>query len=158
MAYEARKAGGEPKRQIEQVKVCEECGAEFTTRMPHTRWCSALCRSRFTHRVASRRRGPISAEPYADREIFERDGWKCYLCGEPVNRDARRTDPDGATIDHIIPISLGGQDARSNVATTHSRCNRAKRNVLLNPEELAKQLVAMRPDLVAAELEARRTE
>lgn len=62
-----------------------------------------------------------------DREIFERDGWRCYLCGKPVKRTARRTDPDGATIDHVVPLSRGGPDAPGNVATAHSRCNREKR-------------------------------
>lgn len=32
-------------------------------------------------------------------------------------------DPDGATIDHIVPLSLGGSDEPANVATAHRRCN-----------------------------------
>jgi 5-methylcytosine-specific restriction endonuclease McrA len=65
---------------------------------------------------------------YTDREIFERDGWRCYLCGKPVDRTVPRTDPLGATIDHIVPRSRGGPDAPDNVATAHWRCNRQKRD------------------------------
>jgi len=127
-AYQARRKAGEPLRQIEQTKVCQECGEPFTAYKSNARWCSPQCRRRFTAREESRRRGPIrpDATPYADREIFERDGWRCHLCKLPVRRDALRTDPDGATIDHLVPLSAGGVDAPSNVATAHGRCNRDK--------------------------------
>jgi len=44
-----------------------------------------------------------------------------------VKRTAKRTDPLGATIDHVVPLSRGGPDAPDNVATAHWRCNREKR-------------------------------
>lgn len=126
-AYKARKAAGEPMRQVEQVKICQECGQEFTTRSPVAKWCSALCRIRDNGRAAARRRGDgAGAVPYIDREIFERDGWRCYLCGKPVKHTTARTNPAGATIDHIVPLSRGGTDSPDNVATAHWRCNRKK--------------------------------
>lgn len=70
----------------------------------------------------ARKRGQIH-EPYTLREIAERDGWRCHLCGGKVpDRPYTAHDKD-ATIDHLIPQSHGGDDIRSNVALAHNRCN-----------------------------------
>lgn len=63
---------------------------------------------------------------YTDRQIFERDDWVCQICLMPVDQAVSRTHPDGATIDHVIPLSRRGADAPSNVVTAHWRCNRDK--------------------------------
>lgn len=127
-AYQARRAAGEPLRQVEQTKTCQECGESFTAQKSNARWCSQRCRRRFTSREESRRRGPIRPEsaPYTDLEIFERDKWRCHLCGKKVDQAISRRSPEGASIDHLIPLSLGGADAPANVATAHNRCNREK--------------------------------
>lgn len=127
-AYKARVVAGEPMRQVKQEKTCQECGETFTAKKSNARWCSQRCRGRFTAREASRRRGPVRPDsvPYADREIFERDQWRCHLCGKKVDKAASRRSPEGASIDHLIPLSLGGADAPANVATAHNRCNREK--------------------------------
>jgi len=129
-AYRARRAAGEPLRQVEQIKTCVECGNEFTAYKSNAKWCSKICRIRTTGRDASRRRGPVrpDSEPYTDREIFERDGWVCQICHTPVDREASRMHVDGATIDHVVPLSRGGADAPGNVVTAHWRCNRDKGN------------------------------
>lgn len=134
-AYQARKKAGEPLRQVKQQLHCQECGTEFTALKANARWCSSQCKNRNTGRVMSRRRtGELPRVPYTDREIFERDGWRCHLCGKPVNRKVKRTHPDGATIDHIVPISLGGVDEPANVATAHWHCNHAKKVRALNEQ------------------------
>jgi hypothetical protein len=133
-AYKVRKADGAPPRaRADFALQCVECGSNFIARKADARWCSPSCRGRMTGREAARRRSAgAGAEPYTDREIFERDGWRCYLCGKRVKRTAARTDPNGATIDHIVPLSRGGVDAPSNVATAHWRCNREKRARLVD--------------------------
>lgn len=127
-AYKQRVAAGEPLRQVEQTKVCQECGESFTAKKSNARWRSPICRRRFTAREESRRRGPVRPDsvPYTDREIFERDQWRCHLCGKKVDPAASRRSPYGASIDHLVPLSLGGADAPANVATAHNRCNREK--------------------------------
>lgn len=127
-AYQARRAAGEPLRQVEQRKTCNECGTEFTAQKSNAKWCSQTCRGRTTGREASRRRGPIrpESEPYVDREIFIRDGWRCHICGRQIDPEILRAKLDGATIDHVIPLVLGGHDKPSNVAAAHNRCNREK--------------------------------
>lgn len=156
-AYWARKAAGDPLRQVEQTKTCQECGKDFTAYKANARWCSVSCRRRFTAREESRRRGPIRPDhvQYVDREIFERDGWRCHICREPVDPHLPRRHRDGATIDHLVPLSLGGADEPNNVATAHNRCNREKRNAV-KAEDLAGWAVEHYPDLVAAALAARK--
>lgn len=50
-------------------------------------------------------------------EIAARDGTDCALCGNPIRNIER------ATLDHIIPRSVGGRDALDNLQLTHYRCN-----------------------------------
>lgn len=154
-AHKARKAAGEPPRQVEQIKTCVECGGQFTAFKSNAKWCSAACRIRTTGRDAARRRGPVQPDwkPYTDREIFLRDNWTCYLCGEAIDPGISRTDAEGATIDHRIPLSIGGTDAPDNVAAAHWRCNRAKGD-RVRPEDLVAWIVRQHPEMVADRLTA----
>jgi 5-methylcytosine-specific restriction endonuclease McrA len=90
------------------------------------------------HRRKYRKRfRSLESEPYTNTQIAERDGWRCQLCKKKVDR--RRNYPDSmcATIDHIVPISLGGTDVRANVQLAHWSCNVAKSNkTTLNGEQL----------------------
>lgn len=54
-------------------------------------------------------------------EIFKRDGFKCQYCG---------CNPPSVTleVDHIIPVSKGGQDDIDNLVTSCFDCNRGKSN------------------------------
>jgi 5-methylcytosine-specific restriction endonuclease McrA len=69
-------------------------------------------------------------EPYRRIEIFERDRWICQLCGDPVIQTLVHPDPGCASIDHILPISLGGDDTPDNVQLAHLSCNVAKGNIV----------------------------
>jgi len=55
-------------------------------------------------------------EPVDRTVVFERDGWRCHLCGRRVRRSE-------ASIDHLIPIADGGPHTYANVATAHLACN-----------------------------------
>jgi hypothetical protein len=58
--------------------------------------------------------------------VFERDGWNCYLCSTPVNRNAPHRAPDEPTVDHVQAISKGGGHTWGNVRCAHRQCNTAK--------------------------------
>lgn len=96
---------------------------QFTAAKGNARWCSKQCANRHWGRVRSRRRTELSPIAYTDLEIFERDKWRCHLCGKKVSKSADRKSPNGATIDHLLPIALGGRDEPANVACAHNRCN-----------------------------------
>lgn len=62
-----------------------------------------------------------------DRDaIADRDGWICGLCGLPVKSELAWPDPKSASLDHIVPISKGGDHLRANVQISHLDCNMAK--------------------------------
>lgn len=61
--------------------------------------------------------------------VFERDGWACQLCGKPVLRRAkrcrltRRLHPRTASLDHIVPLSKGGDHCMQNTQCACLECN-----------------------------------
>ena len=58
---------------------------------------------------------------------FARHNGHCYLCDKPIDGEYH--------IDHVIPLSRGGEHSYRNCAPTHPRCNLAKQARL--PSELA---------------------
>lgn len=126
LAYQARKGAGASPRVATRTVSCDGCGTTFVATRPEARWCSKQCANRHWGNVRARQRGALSQAKYTDREIFERDGWRCHICKKKVRRDVDRLHPEGATIDHLVPISEGGVDEPSNVATAHWKCNRDK--------------------------------
>lgn len=68
--------------------------------------------------------------------VFERDHWKCGLCGNPINRYLRFPAWRCATIDHVVPISYALEagwpihiiHTYDNVQAAHRRCNELKSN------------------------------
>lgn len=58
--------------------------------------------------------------------LARREGWTCALCGKPIDPKARGR--QGATVDHIIPLSLGGKGGLKNCQLAHSYCNNKRGN------------------------------
>jgi 5-methylcytosine-specific restriction endonuclease McrA len=79
------------------------------------------------HRRRVALRGGI-VENFTDLEIFERDEWVCQLCYEPIDRDLSYPEPHSVSLDHIIPVTKGGDHTRINVQAAHLRCNISKGN------------------------------
>lgn len=59
-------------------------------------------------------------------DIAARDGWACHLCGRDINPHAHRNAAEGATLDHVIPMVLGGQHVLGNLRLAHRSCNSRK--------------------------------
>lgn len=117
-AYRARFVPVEP-----HPTTCSQCGVTFVGKWQTQ--CPA-CSSEVHRRSRRRRRARIAAVPsktYRAVDVYERDGWRCHLCGESTRRDGRWPHPKAPTIDHLVPISAGGGDTLANVATAHSICN-----------------------------------
>jgi hypothetical protein len=74
------------------------------------------------HRRRAAKRGAES-EHFNDREIFERDRWKCQICGRKVDPKAKYPDPLSASLDHTVPLAEGGAHSRANTRCTHWICN-----------------------------------
>lgn len=101
-------------------------------------WVSALSpeekkRRRFIQGERARRKrrarlAEVESEPYTLAEIAERDGRRCGICGRKVDMDLKYPHSLSASIDHIVPLSLGGTDLRTNVRLAHLGENVARGN------------------------------
>jgi hypothetical protein len=132
------------------IKLCKSCGREFINPGTNRTTCSKECREvldaagiqkwRETdrgreslrnreYRRKMRKAGRV-CEDFTRTEIFERDGWVCRICGEPVDRNAKWPQPRFATIDHILAIANGGTHTRDNVQCAHLICNVRKNDQL----------------------------
>jgi predicted nucleic acid-binding Zn ribbon protein len=116
-------------------RSCANCGEVFTARRYDQKFCSRTCCKRFEGRERARRRRSGTSEcDYTDQEIFERDRWQCHLCGMTIRKGLSRMHPRGATIDHLLPLILGGEDVAANVAAAHRECNVAKNQKAMNDQ------------------------
>ena len=55
-------------------------------------------------------------------DIFKRDNFRCRVCGASPANDPKVT----LHVDHIIPVSMGGNSVLSNLQTLCSKCNYGK--------------------------------
>jgi hypothetical protein len=62
----------------------------------------------------------VDLTPEIRTQIFERDNRTCLWCGKKANTLR------SLSIDHILPISMGGTDAISNLQTLCKYCNQLK--------------------------------
>jgi 5-methylcytosine-specific restriction endonuclease McrA len=121
--------------------TCGRCGHIFTTRLPGKKYCNAECRREAQN---AQRRSDSSGGTHERRcrrykreyrridpmRIFERDYWLCQICLAPVDKDVAFPDQLAATLDHIVPLSRGGDHIESNLQTAHWACNSMKSSKL----------------------------
>lgn len=115
------------------IGTCEVCAEVFVVPGQHRATCSVECaegKLRADRQMAKDRRRALKKAAFVENvrrnDIFERDGWKCQLCGDPLNRAVVAPHPDAPTIDHIIPLAQGGTHEPRNVQAAHFLCNSRK--------------------------------
>lgn len=136
---------GPPKPAVIEVscKICgaparktlcasDECRAESDRRKARERRQlkppSHIKNKRQSDRVRRMRKRDNVVVKYDPLTIAERDRWRCSLCGKKIDMVARHPHPLALTMDHVVPVSEGGDDAPHNVRACHSRCNSSKGN------------------------------
>jgi predicted nucleic acid-binding Zn ribbon protein len=60
--------------------------------------------------------------------VYERDGWVCGICGLAVDPSAGKDDPMKVSLDHVTPLSKGGDHLPDNCQCSHLRCNIRKQD------------------------------
>jgi hypothetical protein len=139
---EAKKAGltfEEYERRIEEREArrkwpactvwfpaCVQCGRLFTSSRKGRTICSEGCRKR-------RMSEQMLARYYSDpdnwstrrkrRRLFERDSWRCRVCGKKVSDQLPRNHPRRAVAMHILAKATGGEWVDDNMATGCHECN-----------------------------------
>ena len=121
-------------------RTCPVCEETFTPVRRSQRSCSNDCaqkywkknyrvpepwsdqrRARYHKRRALKRKLP--ADDIRPLEVYERDGWICQICYEPVDASVKWPDPKSPSLDHTVPLSKGGHHVWENVALAHLDCN-----------------------------------
>lgn len=122
-----------------QARACEDCGMEVVG-TASKRFCSDCTgeRNRGARRVLKAKHGGskhrhraryhgVAYEAVDPLKVFERDGWRCKLCGIRTPRKFRGTfAPNAPELDHIIPMSIGGEHSYRNTQCACRSCNGAK--------------------------------
>jgi len=113
------------------------CRCDACTRA-HTEYCTKYHRERAAsgnpvprgmkdHNRRARMAG-VEQEPFTREEVFEADGYRCHLCGKKTGPTKKVPHPKAPTIDHVVPLSKGGEHSMANCRTAHHGCNLAKGN------------------------------
>lgn len=98
-------------------KRCPDCYKYHTGR----RFCSRICGSRYWSKLhaamtRAKTKGAAVLETIALGLVAERDGWRCHICKKKV-------EVGDASVDHLVPLSKGGDHSWENVSLAHKRCN-----------------------------------
>lgn len=84
-------------------------------------------RRRHSNRDRARKKG-VPSQYYTRQQLFDRDGYDCYLCNLPVELTANHIQGQPGWelyphVEHVIPLALGGHDTLANVKIAHAVCN-----------------------------------
>ena len=112
---------------------CKECGVSFAPEYGDKSriFCSEVCRKRYGNRIGkavrrARTRG-LESESVDPFRVFQRHGWRCYLCGCETPRSLRGTlDARAPELDHITPLAKAGSHTYANTACACRECNQTK--------------------------------
>lgn len=119
------------------VRRCRCCGETFAPTYGNKRrlFCSRSCLKSLNHQRADHgkshrkraRRAGVAYETVNRVQVFERDGWRCQVCGCSTPRAwIGSQHPQAPELDHRVPIAMGGGHTWANVQTACRRCNAAK--------------------------------
>lgn len=122
--------------EAEKAHPCPVCG-ELTTRKVY---CSKECARKAGNAQQEARRRAKVKDALIDKDItlkrlYERDHGTCYLCGEKCDWEDKE-ERDGTiicgdrypSVEHVIPLSKGGEHSWENVRLAHRICNTRKRD------------------------------
>jgi 5-methylcytosine-specific restriction endonuclease McrA len=123
-------------QEIWQERKCAICGKVYYKaygRNGPRNVCSIECQKRRLYlerrkRKAQRKNQMKNGERVDIKILLERDNYKCGICNKRVNANYNWEDQYAATIDHIIPLSLGGEHTYQNTRIAHNICNRRRSN------------------------------
>lgn len=110
---------------------CAVCGKQYQAYEGKGGKCPHCTRAARKAREKAQRRsllGSIRTETITIKALYRRDGGICQLCGKKTNINKNHNHDLYPSIDHIVPLSQGGEHTYSNVQLAHRICNSIKSN------------------------------
>lgn len=86
---------------------------------------------------------------FHNKGILRRTATVCALCGMPLDKRLKYPDPMSISIDHIIPVALGGRSTIDNLQATHLICNKVKGKKVLSQLKPSQELTDSPPQAFA---------
>lgn len=109
---------------VARRKMCQQCFANA-----EKEYRKRIKKEQGTYRKRCRKYGGHYNAEVTRPKVFERDGYKCHVCGKKALKHWANNDPSEATVDHHpIPLSHGGDHDWHNVRCAHRQCNAEKTN------------------------------
>lgn len=132
------------------TRPCEDCGQPITHRT-RRKLCEAcrlehaeVQRLRHIGHTHRRRLHPGAKwEPFEYEDLFGRDGWICWICHFPVSQEAKYPDPACPSVDHVHPLSKGGDHTLENSRLAHFSCNSRRGNRVWTTAETSRSQEAI---------------
>ena len=108
-------------------RQCKGCGVSFMPKGTAHVYCTTECKYRVWYpKKRAQRRARLVGDVDPIR-VFDRDDWACQICGIDTPRELRGSfEPQAPELDHIIPLSKGGEHSYRNTQCTCRQCNGAK--------------------------------
>ena len=116
-------------KRYEKEKQCDACGRWFVPR-GNAKYCSKKCAKKIDN-IRHDKRLSKNGKPDLTitlTRLYMRDQGVCQICGKTIDFDCDSNSDDYPSIDHIIPISKGGQHQWDNVQLACRKCNTLKRD------------------------------
>jgi endogenous inhibitor of DNA gyrase (YacG/DUF329 family) len=115
----------------ERVCALPECDVVFTPRRHLDRCCSETHGRRLTDVETFHKRRAIKrateTRPVRIDEIAARDKNRCHICRRKIGKHAH-PHPRSRSLDHLVPLTKGGEHTPENVALACLGCNVSKGN------------------------------
>jgi 5-methylcytosine-specific restriction endonuclease McrA len=88
-------------------------------------------------KARAKRLAALNNHTILEKDILNRYGTTCHICKQPIDLNAPRQTgklgwEKGLHIDHVIPLSRGGDNTIENVRPSHGYCNITKNATILN--------------------------
>lgn len=81
------------------------------------------------HRYRASKKTAAVGENVSPQVVFETDGWRCHICRKKIDKRLKFPDQMSASLDHVIPLSKGGEHSYENCRASHFICNSTKRDL-----------------------------
>jgi 5-methylcytosine-specific restriction endonuclease McrA len=91
-------------------------------------------------RLVKHRAAKAVGDPFSEEDVLQKWGTNCHICNDPIDLNAPRHSKSpgwkhGLHLDHVQPVTKGGEHSLENVRPAHAVCNLSKNNHVRNADE-----------------------